>query len=401
MSIVSVRRLRVRAGLMAAVTVIVTGVLPGQNSEAAEGDVIALSQAVAFGAVVRDGKPASGATVQALIWPRTEALAALADGAPVPTKPLPPAKTDSSGRFLVNLDGSSLPASYRDAKGRSQVELQVSDGTGRVSWSFTATPSMSGWTSVAQQDAGTSAPESVVVDLGAASSVCQLAPNATEALASGTMSAKSATASSTTDATIVVPDVPRPPGPCVYVAAGYLYNRAEPFMHVYPGRNSPATVLQSLGVDHSLGIAVGSSTGWVGGSAGGTATISLQASGSKTLTYNATAFNALNFRDYRNVCGWTHRQATSVYAVLQRIDTAAEPDFRYCSNAPGTTYTKARGTNVTFRAEVNVGPVSVDAHSGWNSSSSVTWHVTGPTQLCGSSTLGWASASEAEANALS
>lgn len=398
--IVCVRKPGPGAFLIALATVLVTGVLPGQLSEADTGGVISLSQAVAFGAVVRDGKPVGGATVHALVWPNTDALAALANGAPVPTQELPVAKTDASGRFVVNLASSNVGALYRDAKGRSQVELQVSDGTGRVSWSFTATPTMTGWTSVAQQDAGGSAPASVVIDLGAASSVSQLSDTASSALANGATSAKSATTSSSTEATIVVPDVPRPPGPCVYVAGSYLYNRAEPFMHVYPGKNSPATVLQSFGVDHSVGIAVGYSTGWAGGSAGGTATISLEASGSKTLTYNATAFNALNFRDYRNVCGWTNRQAISVYAVLQRIDTAAEPDFRYCASAPGTLYTKTRGTNVTFRAQVNVGPVSVDAHSGWNSSSSVTWHVNGPTQLCGSSQLGWASASEAEANGL-
>jgi hypothetical protein len=398
MAIFSMRGARVRSVLVTTATVFAIRSIPGWAVAGADTvGAISLNQAVVSGAVLRDGKPVSGATIQTLVWPNTDTLTALADGAPVPTRQLPASKTDGTGRFVVTLADGNLPASYLDAKGRSQIELQVSDGGGRVVWSFTARPKASGWTSVGQQNAGSSAAESVAIDVGATPTVTVLSDSGADGLANGSMSAKDAVAIGTPEATTVLPDVPNPPA-CQYYGSTWLYNRVEPFAHVYPGSKAPATIYQSYNVDHTVGIALTGAHGWLGGSAGGSRTISLGASGARTLTYNATAFNSLNFRDYKNSCGWTIRQAMSVYAILSRIDAASEPDFTYCGFATSGDYVKHKGNNITFRNDVNVGPVSVDAQSGWSEETDIKWHVTSFTGICGPTAIGWVEGPEAEAN---
>jgi hypothetical protein len=367
---------------------------------------LAAQQALIVGAVNHDDVPVAGVNVIALLWPNSVTLGALAKGDSVPTIALPTVRADLSGRFSIRLDPASIPAAYRDVHGHTQVELQMTAGDHQVAWDFSATRRGTSWVSARPIGNGRQAAptvETAVFDLGRSPRVTELAGRAAAQFASGGTAALRPVAA--------VGDVPdqstsrissrtalsNTPAVCVYVAGDYLYNRAEPFMHVYPGQHAPAKVTQSYGVDHSLGIAIGPGS-WSGGSAGGTVTLSLTASGSRNLTSNSTVFNSINFRDYVNVCGWTHRQAISVYAILQRIDPAAEPAFLSCAEYSSGVYTKSRGVNITFRSEVNVGAVSVDAQSGWTSSSEVAWTVNSRSWLCGSSPSGWASAPEAEAN---
>jgi hypothetical protein len=124
-----------------------------------------------------------------------------------------------------------------------------------------------------------------------------------------------------------------------------------------------------------IGIAVGANGSWSGGAAGGTRTVSLAASGTMKAPGNSTFFNAINFNDYINVCGWTHRQVISVYAILSRVDSAAEPNFLGCTTYNSGRYVKSRGVNITYKSEVNVGPVSVNAQSGYNNDTELTWTV--------------------------
>lgn len=360
------------------------------------------------GAVLRDGQPVGGARVVAQIWPNTDRLVALKSGDRVPSMTLPAVTSDASGRFRVDLDPSLVAGGFRDREGRAQVELLISDGTNQVSWSYTAAPTATGWTSTSAKLAASDQTETALFDLGARANVSELTGEDAASFAATSSNRSDLAGRGQVSHVALMPkapsvlpggaDVPSPTGPCFYVARGWLYNRAEPFMHVYPGSKASATVEQSFGVSHTLGVAVQSGTTWTGGASGGSKTISLQARGSKLLTSNSTAFNTLNFRDYQNMCGWWHRQAETVNTILMRIDPAAEPNFTYCGFSSNGEYTKYRGINITFTNQVNVGPVSVNAQSGWTSSSSVTWHVRGYTGICGSNAQGWGSAPEAEAN---
>jgi hypothetical protein len=53
--------------------------------------------------------------------------------------------------------------------------------------------------------------------------------------------------------------------------------------------------------------------------------------------------------------------------------------------------------NITYTNDTNVGPVSVNSQSGYNSSTELSWQINGKSQICGSND-GWANAREAEAN---
>jgi hypothetical protein len=383
---------------------------PADAAVAAVGSPAILSNIgnVVIGTVMKNGHADPGAVVTPLLWPNSDTLDTMADNATVATIPLSPATTDANGNFAVQLVAATTPASYFDSQGHADIELIVGDASISTDWAFTATRNLrtGGWTSASEDAVGGTAMEAVVLDVGASTSTELVGSEAT-GFSNGTMTAAAAEAAGAADGSAITEDVsvapliPNPGPRCTYYAGAALTNRAEPFMHVYPGKHAPATALQEFGVNHGVGIATNFSSKWVGGAAGGTINLSLKARADVTLTANSTVFNALNFRRFTNLCGWAQERSTSVHAILNRIDAAAEPDFTSCNSVPiGSNPAKASGKDVTFKAQVNVGPVSVNAQSGWNSLSSVTWHIKAATNLCGSSSLGWASAAEAEANSL-
>jgi hypothetical protein len=360
--------------------------------------------ALVIGAAVLDGKPLANARVQAEVWPNTHVLATMPPGARVDVRRLPAVRTTAEGKFAVSLAHASLPAKYRDAKGHIQVMLRISDSQHEVQWNFTAKPadgprdSGSSWTSALDTAPSAATVTSAVFELGAKASVSELGGTSATALASGKLTVRNAQSLGVRSAIIRQGLAVAACSP-YFATNTWLYNRAEPFMHVYPGSKAAAVVTQSYGVDHTLGIgAKGAAGGWIGGSGGGRSTISLAASGSVRRTSNSTAFNSINFRDYMTTCGAVQRRPVSVYSILSRIDAATEPNFTACTIYSSGDFSKTQGLNKTFSNEVNIGPVSVDAQSGWNSESKVSWHITSRTGLCGNTNEGWVKSPEAEAN---
>jgi hypothetical protein len=369
---------------------------------------------VVVGGVLSNGAPIAGATVLAFVWPNDKTAEA-STAKILQTKALTPVRTDVSGKFAISLNLSSLSASYLDAKGRPNIELQVVGGSRMADWSFTVQPAAGGRFTAHAADGETSAgPETVLFDLGKSTATELVGATATT-FRSADSAVKATSGVTNHVATRAVPTAlrsqvgalsangtassPSVPAPACYYASPHRSetNRAEPFSHVYPGRTAPATIHQVYGVDHSIGIAYADGNSWTGGADGGTKTISLEAYGTKTLTGNSTAFNSLNFDDYVNICGWTLREASSVYAILSRIDAAAEPNFTYCTTYTSGTYGKIKGVNITYTNDTNVGPVSVNSQSGYNSSTELSWQINGKSQICGSND-GWANSREAEAN---
>ncbi|MFL6100405.1 MAG: hypothetical protein ACJ71T_10670 [Actinomycetales bacterium] len=319
-------------------------------------------------------------------------------------------KSSSTGNFTVNLDPSTLSAKYLDRKGRPDIELRINNAGKELSWRFTADRSSTGWTTTknetdASVDGSTPVAETLVANFGANPTVTEVNGVTARAFSFGKMSttdAESAGARAdrqTSVGTMVVPTA----AVCAVKAGNWYYNRVEPFTHAYPGSQAPVTVVQKYGVDHTLGVAVSIQGGpWGGGNAGGSRTISLYASGSQQQTHNSTAFNSLNFREYLEQCGsgaykqW--RQAENVYAILSRIDPAAEPSFTSCTTYTSGDWTKYRGVNITYHNDVNVIVADVNAQSGYSPETELSWHILHKSQICGSNSFGWATAPEAEAN---
>jgi hypothetical protein len=387
-------RTRIGAAVLGVAGMVGLSLVAGPASPAgASADVsssaTAAAPAIITGHVAVNGAALAGAKVLPDVWPNQATIDAMNGVGTLATRQLSTVVTDASGNFAVGLDPTSLAAKYLDDKGRPNIELQVVGNGKRTVWAFTAAKATSGWSVPSKVTSGdlSSSPASVSFDLGSSSSVATTADGADSDRIVTSNESSLETKSGSALA-------------CYWSAPHRSEtNRAEPFMHVYPGKTAAATVTQNYGVDHAVGIAFADGSSWAGGAAGGTHTISLAASGSKRLLANSTAFNALNFEDFVSPCGWTQRVAYQVYSILGRIDAAAEPNFTNCTPyGPGYTLIKSAGTNVTYHSQVNVGPVSVNAQSGYNSDSSVMWKTGGTLNgICGSNN-GWASAAEAEAN---
>jgi hypothetical protein len=378
----------------------------GASTEAGVAEQLT-STTLVSGTVVNGTAPLAGAKITPVVWPNSDVTSALADGADVPVMTLPAVTSTSTGNFMVNLDPSTLSSTYLDSKGRPQIELMIVGNGKYVTWDFTAVRSHSGWAttkSTQASDGGAGTAETLVADLGSKPTITEVDGDNAISLSSGKMSPADAQAVGDVSYTGSMPASAAGDAACVRQARSWLYDRQEPFAHVYPGRTAAEWIVQNFGTDHTLGIAISYNGGaWGGGSAGGSKTISLSASGSVRLTANSTAFNSLNFRQYYETCGTGYTlkwEVDSVHGILTRIDAAAEPNFTVCDfYGPGFTVTKYRGTNVTYRSEVNVAVANVNAQSGWNSSTEVYWKTGGTRNgICGSTSLGWASSPEAEAN---
>lgn len=410
-------RRRMRALIPAVLTVAVSfgGVVAGS---APAGAVV---NPLVQGSILSNGSPVVGATVQAIVWPDLATQAALANGAAVPTINVPSVTTASNGSYSIAYNASSLPASYVNDNGDINVELQVTT-TAQTSFTFSTTAVSSGWTTTRSVNDGSDStgalPETVSIDLGKSTAT---EAGDTTSLAAFRKGAKPATDPSAADAIvsqIVVTPVNAAQhkamavpncvtcNPCqAWIAGSITPDRDEPFAYIHAGSKAPAYAIEHYDSSHSIGIAVSVSGSWTGGSAGGTLTVDMAASGSVLLGGNHAVFNAMNFRDYNNQCGTTHRQGIGLYALLSRIDATTEPPASF--DASCTTYHSAspihlikhNGTNVTFNSQVSVGPVSVNAQSGWNDSTDEEWVTqSGSTNyLCGNSaTLGWVSSPQAD-----
>ena len=170
-------------------------------------------------------------------------------------------------------------------------------------------------------------------------------------------------------------------------------------MNVYAWSGATAWVTQSQGVDHTLGIKFQSpgGTSWSGG---GSATISLDASASEKGLLNVEAFNSINYRYFHNACTGAYWRPVSVYGLLTNWShTLAQPSYPACTAYSSGYVIKTRGSNYTFSTGISTPVGGANAQSGYNSSTSIRWDFTKPSELCGNTSQGWVSSSNAETHA--
>lgn len=118
--------------------------------------------------------------------------------------------------------------------------------------------------------------------------------------------------------------------------------------------------------------------------------------------------NKINYRDYvlYNCSGYktgVARRPVSVNALHTSFTWLGHVSYNsstsgQCSTYSSGTYTKNRGTNLTYSTGVNLSTINVSANARFDSGFSVTWNVTSRTRLCGSSSLGWVGSVNASAS---
>lgn len=172
----------------------------------------------------------------------------------------------------------------------------------------------------------------------------------------------------------------------VYVASTWRTNRLESFVNVYGWSGAKAEVIQGSGTAHTMGIGFNyDGNGW---GANGTSKVEITTTDERNQpnVVDATARNRVNYRDFKNPCNDILTKPVEIASLMPTADFLYAPhkDFNgVCASYTGGSYTKAQGTNATFTAGVDVGPISVSAQSGYNTDTKVIWRFTAASKLCG------------------
>jgi hypothetical protein len=407
------------AGLVEAV--IVPGLLVATAVPAAAAPVDGLE--IARGVVVDTGRP-QPADVVAIAWPDQQVLEKLRQGDVVPMYVIGRTTTDASGRFAISARPTDLPAQFRDARGRVDVELVIGSAGREIRYNYTTrSPDADHWVATARGGV----PAQVQIDFGRATAFNVSDDPAGWTQANGrTAGAPGRSALAKVDVAPMTEDLrqllstplgtlrrqrlvaraaltPRPDAlgpqavPCFTYAGQKIFGRPESFLHALGWAGAKLTVYQNEGNEHTLGIGFKSSGGaW---SANGSRTITLAGSAERAGVVDAWAWNKVNYRDYLNSCAHTvQRRPLSVYALLAKWTRAYHPVYKACTRYTGGTYTKFRGTNTTYGAGTDIGPINVSAQSGWDRDTQLKWTVTRSTKLCGSQPVGWVTSRDVEAH---
>lgn len=110
-------------------------------------------------------------------------------------------------------------------------------------------------------------------------------------------------------------------------------------------------------------------------------------------------YNRVNYRDYTYSClegTTTERRPDSMFALLTDNGYAGHPAWTTCQSYSPGLFTRNAGTNDTYAAGVNVGPISVSAQAGWSSDVSLAWYLHAPSRYCGSTPKGPVASPRAE-----
>ncbi|WP_353510926.1 hypothetical protein [Intrasporangium sp.] len=171
-------------------------------------------------------------------------------------------------------------------------------------------------------------------------------------------------------------------------------------MQAYAWSGALATVIQKNGNDHTLGIGFSSTGSNSGFKQSGTQSTNMAPSASRSGVADTYVWNKVNYRDYYSSCSPSvTRKPYSVNALLSNFTYTPHVTWSTCTTYRGGTYTKYQGTNVTYGAGLDIGPINVSAQSGWKSNTEIAWTVTKRTTLCANSASGWVSSSLASASA--
>ncbi len=94
---------------------------------------------------------------------------------------------------------------------------------------------------------------------------------------------------------------------------------------------------------------------------------------------------------------WKPYQTTNILYPINYL--SGQPNWEpNCGTYSSGYMYKTQGTNQTYSAGINLGPISVSAHTDWETDNKLKWNFSASTRLCGSTTGGWVSSPQAEAH---
>jgi hypothetical protein len=334
---------------------------------------------IARGVVTDNGVPVPGATVHAYLWPNGPTLDGLPVGAQVPTFSVNSTTTDPAGRYYVPMrTPGSIPAMYQEAHGAVNLEVDVIvSGRYMVTGGSVVYNSAAGVWQNAETGTRITTGSGEVLDFG----------SGTARDTSPTPPADQGDAAVDTGPMRYHGDpVAAGAGTCTWSVGTMHYGQPEHFMNVNSWTYAKGTVLEGSASTHTLGIGV-TSNGFATLKAGPAVTLALSSDTGNVVSQgglvNEAVFNTVNSRDFSLVCplGLTadgRRRPVSTYAFL---DSTLEHHITHTAyfasvqgmQAPGR-WSTTTAHAATLRHGLDLGPISVNAQSGYNASTDLTFH---------------------------
>src|SRR5262245_8746716 len=357
---------------------------------------------IVSGVILRNGSPATDATVTATLWPNEATLAAAPDDQIVPMRVIPTVPVLSNGSYQILLDAASVTPEYWSAENTLDLELYVTSGGKKERWFMTASkPSSSTapWTGYQYwQRPG------VNFEVGNN-------PAVTEAYyGASTWTDELGQPIGGSDVVPVDQGVAEPTGVgCGWAPTStYQNGKREHFINIYAWSSGSVTLEETSSSSHTMGVAVNESASGGSYKQDGTSTIHAGFGGQQSGFADVSVSNLVNYRLWKYLCGGG--VLARMYKPHNFGDIINNDSFAYAPhktfstcvtkypNADGTAshWWKYAGSNVTYSTGVTLSFINLSAKSSFSTQTSITFDVKAKSRLCASSSQGWLNSAQAE-----
>lgn len=340
-------------------------------------------------------------------WPTTDRLASARTGEQLAMALLQSGPLGADGRFSVQIDNAKIPVGYETSSGQVDLRVVVTAGQRQSTWDTSVSNSAGNWNTTRARSARMTSVDQVTLDLAGETAELASDPKDKQINRGPTTVGQARLAGqalATSDKNLAVEPAPQtsvssvgiinaPTETCVTTAGSSYNGLTETFATVYGWSGATGTMDSDTGSNHTLGVGLGSSTGW---KQSGTVSIGSGAGATVGGIADAYVVNKVNYRDYYSSCSaFTTRKATGFYALLPSGSFTRATDTNYTTGCsyyyPGGTAWKSNVSNYTYSGGVDIGPLNVSAQSGWNTATKMTYNVTSKSKICGSTSAGWLS----------
>lgn len=385
------------AALGVAIGVMSVGVPPSAIDAASQ------SNAPVTITVTRDGRPVQRATVVIRVLPPQDTWEAASEGVPLDMPVVATGVSDGKGRVHIT------PANVVDranADGEANFVAVIAAGGESVTWTFPLQVK-SDVARAEQQDRGELTDHRLVdlrIDVGAEPGAADMqdppqkwSELGTDRLTStGLLRVEKSTA----------PDGGVTPNQyCYYYWTDWKYSINMPIGDLWSWSGAKMSQTYDTSVTSTLGTAFQTSGGTMSASGTVSFAVTSGAGGSAGNLYNNRTYNQINYRKLTDSCflsgTWYPYNTVNILYPIYGVSPHPNWESSFCGTyASPQVMHKTQGSNVTFGAGINLGPISVSTHTDWKTDNKLSWNFGPvPSRLCGSNgSQGWVSSPRAEAH---
>ncbi|MEV7428320.1 hypothetical protein AB0N29_01765 [Nocardioides sp. NPDC092400] len=278
----------------------------------------------------------------------------------------------ADGAYAIRLNPEELAPPYWLPGNRILVNMVAEVDGEQMQWGTTVdlsrTASTAPWVAGRTTPSAPAQPLALDFDFGAKEGTAAQRSIAGDAVPLATGAAMKAPASASL--------AHRAPGTCTNTY-GKKTKPLEKFMRVMNWAGAPADVTQGTESTHSLGI--GTTSSFAGGvwKAGGQMAVTSNIDETIHDVVSKWIMNKVNYQDRIYTCSdgrghttkYTYREGRGVNTAFDKMPKLGtyEKLTRHCKlREPGYELTKKKAVNETVTAGVDLGPINVNAQSGWN-----------------------------------